>query len=533
MKTYLALFIIAIFSSAVLTPLIRRLCERLGWLDEPDQDDRRVHRSAVPRLGGVGIFLSVLIALAALSFVDNMVTQSIYPYWSKLLLTLVPATLVFALGVYDDLKGASAAFKFICQGLAATLFFLLDGRIEVLGIPFIGNVELPLAVSFALTLLWTIGITNAFNLIDGMDGLAAGAALFASLVILIVSLVFGHSLVTVMALVLSGALIGFLRYNFNPASIFLGDSGSLFIGFLLATLSIQGSQKASTAVAVAIPILTFGVPVLDTGFTLVRRFISGKPLLEGDKEHIHHMLLDRGWSQRRVAIVLYGASALLGLMALLFVGNAGGPTTGLLLFVIGAIVLFVVGRLRYHEVDEVKASMRRNLGERRARAANNIRVRRASRAMSKASSLEDLFGALMVMLEHREFVYVSVRLNCGPEAKRHEPAVRQIAEHEKLCTATLNQGVISWSWQQEKIDPEEVTRSGDYWTMHLPLRTARSEWGYINFYRAYDSEPLRLDLNYLCSFFRREMAQAAERVLTAREERFSAQSLDMRAVPGN
>ncbi|MEA2173170.1 MAG: UDP-GlcNAc:undecaprenyl-phosphate/decaprenyl-phosphate GlcNAc-phosphate transferase, partial [Blastocatellia bacterium] len=447
MKTYLALFIISTFSSVTLAPIIRRVCERAGWLDEP-LDERRVHQRAVPRLGGVGIFISMMLSIAALSFVDNLLTQSIYPYWSKLLVILGPATLIFVLGVYDDMRGASAVFKFVFQALAGTLFFVLGGRIEALGIPFIGNVELPLALSFALTLLWTIGVTNAFNLIDGMDGLAAGSALFASLVILVVALVFGHAMVAVIAIILSGALIGFLRYNFNPASIFLGDSGSLLIGFTLATLSIQGSQKASTAIAVAIPILTFGVPVIDTGFTLIRRFISGMPLLEGDREHIHHMLLDRGWSHRRVVFVLYGASALLGLLALLFVGNAGGPTTGLLLFVIGVVVALVVGRLRYHEVDEVKASMRRNLGERRIRAANNIRVRRASRALSKATTLEEIFKATLAMVEHKEFVYVTVQLNCGVDPASHEECLKKLVAPQPLCTARLQNGTICWSWQK-------------------------------------------------------------------------------------
>jgi UDP-GlcNAc:undecaprenyl-phosphate GlcNAc-1-phosphate transferase len=528
MKTYLALFIISTFSSVALTPIIRRVCERAGWLDEP-QDERRVHQRAVPRLGGVGIFISMMLSIAALSFVDNLLTQSIYPYWSKLLVILGPATLIFVLGVYDDMRGASAAFKFIFQALAATLFFVLGGRIEALGIPFTGNVELPLALSFALTLLWTIGVTNAFNLIDGMDGLAAGSALFASLVILVVALVFGHAMVAVIAIILSGALIGFLRYNFNPASIFLGDSGSLLIGFTLATLSIQGSQKASTAIAVAIPILTFGVPVIDTGFTLIRRFISGMPLLEGDREHIHHMLLDRGWSQRRVVFVLYGASALLGLLALLFVGNAGGPTTGLLLFVIGVVVALVVGRLRYHEVDEVRASMRRNLGERRIRAANNIRVRRASRALSKATTLEEIFKATLAMVEHKEFVYVTVQLNCGVDPASHEECLKKMVAQQPLCAARLQNGTICWSWQKEGFDAEEITGSGHYWTMHLPLMTAHADWGHINLYRPFDSEPLRLDINYLCSFFRREMTLAAERVLSARAPEFSPR-LDLGAI---
>src|SRR4029077_7800363 len=174
---------------------------------------------------------------------------------------------------------------------------------------------------FILTLVWIVGIANAFNLIDGIDGLACGSALFSSLVLLILSLIHGRVMVTAIALVLTGALAGFLRYNFNPASIFLGDSGSLFVGFSLAALSLQGSQKSSTAVAVAIPILAFGLPVVDTSVSIARRFLSGKPIFQGDREHIHHMLLERGWSQRRVALVLYGVSALFGLLAMLFVNS--------------------------------------------------------------------------------------------------------------------------------------------------------------------------------------------------------------------
>src|SRR5438094_6932429 len=159
-------------------------------------------------------------------------------------------------------------------------------------------------------------------------------------------------MVTVVALALTGALAGFLRYNFSPASIFLGDSGSLFIGFALAALSIQGSQKASTAVAVAIPILACGLPVVDAGVTIARRFISGKPIFQGDREHIHHMLLARGWSQRNVAFVLYSLCAVFSLLALLTVrGGGGGRITAVTLIVMAAAVVFVAGRLRYPELD--------------------------------------------------------------------------------------------------------------------------------------------------------------------------------------
>src|SRR6267378_983107 len=303
MKTYFALFLISATASLGFTPLLRRLCERYRLVDEP-QDNRRVHLKAVPRLGGVAIFVSLLIPLSVLLLLNNLLTQ----------------------GVYDDLSGANAKVKFAGLTGVATLFYLLGGRIVTLSIPFVGGVTLHPILGFVLTLIWIVGIANAFNLIDGVDGLASGSALFSSLVLLSVSLIQGRALVAVIALVLTGALAGFLRYNFNPASIFLGDSGSLFVGFSLAALSIQGSQKASTAVAVAIPILAFGVPVVDTGVTIARRLLSGKPIFKGDREHIHHMLLARGWSQRRVVLVLYAVSAAFGLLAMLSV-NTGSNLT--------------------------------------------------------------------------------------------------------------------------------------------------------------------------------------------------------------
>ncbi|MDX6577432.1 MAG: UDP-GlcNAc:undecaprenyl-phosphate/decaprenyl-phosphate GlcNAc-phosphate transferase, partial [Blastocatellia bacterium] len=372
MKTYFALFLISAGASLTLTPLLRRFCERYQILDEP-RDQRRVHLKAVPRLGGIAIFLSLGIALSVLPLVNNLLTQTLRPQLREIVVFLICGSLVLLLGVYDDLRGANAWVKFAGLAGATVLFYVLGGRIGGLSIPFVGNVTLHPVLGFLLTLVWVVGIANAFNLIDGVDGLATGSALFSSLVLFTVSLIQGNALVAVIALVLTGALTGFLRYNFNPASIFLGDSGSLFVGFALAMLSVQGSQKASTAVAVAIPILAFALPVVDTSVAIARRFISGKPIFQGDREHIHHMLLERGWSQRRVALVLYGVSALFGLLAMLFV-NSGNSLTAVVLFVVGVAVVLALGKLRYHEVDELRASVKRNIGERRARASNNLRM---------------------------------------------------------------------------------------------------------------------------------------------------------------
>ena len=256
MNTYFALFVIATMASLVITPLVRRLCERFSLLDVPS-DGRRVHRKAIPRLGGVAVFLSCGLALSTLPFVDNLLTQNLNSRPSDLFLAFIPGALVFLLGVFDDLRGANAVVKFVSLGLIATLFFLMGGRVDALSVPFVGSVQLPTLVSYVVTVLWLVGIANAFNLIDGIDGLASGAALFSTLVILVFSVAQGRPLMIVVALVLCGSLAGFLRYNFNPASIFLGDSGALFVGFMLASLSVLGTQKAATAVAVVVPILAF------------------------------------------------------------------------------------------------------------------------------------------------------------------------------------------------------------------------------------------------------------------------------------
>jgi UDP-GlcNAc:undecaprenyl-phosphate GlcNAc-1-phosphate transferase len=375
-----------------------------------------------------------------------------------------------------------------------------------------------MAVSIVLTILWTVGISNAFNLIDGMDGLAAGAGLFASFVMVIVSLSLYNPFVTVMALAMAGALVGFLRYNFNPASIFLGDSGSLFMGFMLAALSIQGTQKASTVVAIMIPLLAFGVPMVDTGFTVMRRFISGKPLFEGDREHIHHMLLARGWSQRRVAFVLYGACGMFGLMAMLFVGQSG-RNTGLMLFVIAVAVIFAVGRLRYHEIDEIKAGVRRNVSQRRVRTANNLRVRRAASALSEAKSLEEIFGTVETMLEFGEFPYAVAEVGLDGDIARNELVMAREQNRHSANGAFMSNGMICWNWKRGDIEPEEAVESGRCWILQLPLSTENGNWGHINLYRLIGDEGLMLDINYLSNLFQSQLARAVERVMNVEKER--------------
>jgi len=511
MKTYILLFVISACASLILTPMVNRVSRYFGWLDQP-LDQRRVHEVAVPRLGGIAIFSAILLALATLLLTDNPITESVRANSGQLLSVLGPAAIIFLIGIYDDFHGTNAATKFIGQLLAGLLFCAMGGRIEALSVPLVGSIELHPVVGCALTLLWTVGISNAFNLIDGMDGLATGAALFAALVMLVVSLTLGNPLITVVAVVLCGSLIGFLPYNFNPASIFLGDSGSLVIGFILAALSVQGTQKASTAVAVGIPLIAFGVPVIDTAFSIVRRFIGGRPLFEGDREHIHHMLLARGWSQRYVILVLYSACALFGLSALLLLNASGTRTTGFVLFVVAAAILFSVGRLRYHEVDEVRAGIRRRFVDGRVRLANNVRVRRVTREMSNATTLDEIYGAIQELMELGEFVCATMHFGQG------DTRIRFGSETSMADSDDLRHGSIYRTWERGNISPGEVRDSGRYWTLRLPLTTQKTQRGYLNLYRQFGDDALLMDINYLCDLFQRETAKALERVLSVAEQ---------------
>ena len=516
MKTFFALFLIATLSSLVVTPVVRRICHRFKLLDVPE-DGRRVHKHAIPRLGGVAIFVSMMIALSVLPLVSNLLTQSLQSYRDELLISLLPAALVLLLGIYDDLRGTNAAVKFLGLGLIAALFYFMGGRIEVLAVPFFGAVHLHPIVGFLVTIFWLVGIANAFNLIDGMDGLAPGAALFSSVVILVISIGQENPLMIVVSVVLCGALAGFLRYNFNPASIFMGDSGALFVGFLLAALAVLGTQKATTAVAVLTPILAFGLPVVDTGVTMARRMIGGRPLFQGDSEHIHHMLLARGWSQRRVALVLYAVCAIFGLLAALFT-KTSSPQTGFVLFVIAVAVVVAVGHLRYHEVDELRAGMMRSVGDRRIRVANNIRVRRAGLSVSKAANLNDLFDAVALMLEFQEFSHAKLLLGQKGRGEVNDRALKSIQTLRPAQSVEFPNGRILWSWQGVDQNGGQVLESSDFWSFRLPLATANGEWGSLNLYRPIQGPPLLLDLNYLTGLLRRELSEATERLLQPYEE---------------
>jgi len=296
----------AFFLALALTPLMRRLAFRYGVLDHPDQ--RKTHGQAMPLLGGVAVYLAFwLVAGPALFYL-----QGNGRFWGLFL----GSTLILALGLYDDIRGLSYRAKFAGQFAAALILLAFNIKIEFITFPFQSMVFLGIFV-VPLTLIWVVGVTNAVNLIDGVDGLAAGVSAIAAIVM--VAYTWGEfPLLSILCLILAGAALGFLPLNFPPARIFLGDTGSLFLGFMLAGFSIMGATKQITLTTLFIPMLILGLPITDTFYVMWRRLKSGRPIFQADRGHIHHKLLGLGLTPRQTTIALYLISLYFGGAAIFF-----------------------------------------------------------------------------------------------------------------------------------------------------------------------------------------------------------------------
>jgi UDP-GlcNAc:undecaprenyl-phosphate/decaprenyl-phosphate GlcNAc-1-phosphate transferase len=496
---YLGIFATAVLVSFILTRDIRNLATVHGWVAGPGSNDRHLHKRPLPRLGGVAIFVAFLFT----SGVAFLVSWR-HPQWTlglssrSLLVILVPGTLIFLLGLYDDLHPVGPYFKFVVQVAAGCMLFAGGLRILDLPVLFSGH-QFSWFVSLPLTVLWVIGITNAFNLIDGLDGLAAGSALFSTLVVFVVA-VFSHSsLVSVMTLVLAGAILGFLRFNFNPATIFLGDCGSLFVGFMLSALALQGMQKSPTIVAVAIPVVSFGFPILETTLSVIRRLISGRPVFTGDREHIHHKLLQQGFSQRQVVTILYAVSAVFAMLSLFMLWPTGS-TLGLVLAVLGIGIWVGVQHLNYLEFGELRRVAQRTL-EQRLIFVNNLAIRRAAEELKVASHFEQLCRILEAAFQSNDFDAFELRLLRPPG---------ELTEIRGLQIIAAEKPHLNWKRRGRYSRPDAAPG----WSLTIDLIAANNRRrGSLTVYRFYDGRDLQLDMNLLTSLLPAALADALDRVL--------------------
>jgi UDP-GlcNAc:undecaprenyl-phosphate GlcNAc-1-phosphate transferase len=397
MRIYAIMLLASVGVSAVLTKIVRDSANRYGWAKGPIHG-RHSHARPIPRIGGVPVFLTV-VGTCGLYL---LLRRRFFPGsdLDGLPRMLVPAFGVFLVGLFDDFRSIRPITK-LCAQIAAGAFLYFSGfNFAFLQQP-TASPWLNIAIGLAVTCFWVALVCNAINLIDGLDGLAAGAALFSMVTIFTVALFDGKQGVALATVVLAGSLLGFLSFNFNPASIFLGDSGSLFLGFTMSALVLAGSTKRLTlSQSIAMPMVALALPLVDTLLSVIRRFLSGHAVFSADREHIHHKLLEVGLTHRQVVMILYGVSAICVVLSLFLLAHSDIvliPVSGILLI----ILFFGLRRLDYWEFAEF-GRMGRRILQQKLVFARNIAVRKTAAALQNADRQEKVINLLETCL-HDDF----------------------------------------------------------------------------------------------------------------------------------
>ena len=331
MLQYVVPFVIALVVSYALTPSVKKLAIKIGAVDRPNA--RKVHTHVIPRLGGLAIYIGFM---AAVLFC--------VPLQHELVGMLLGCTAIVAVGIWDDICNIPAKVKLVGQILAACIPIAFGIQIEWLTNPFGDIIVLPELIAIPVTILWIIGFTNTVNLIDGLDGLAAGVAFIASISMFLLAYNLNQFLPALVIVSMAGAALGFLQYNFNPAKIFMGDTGSMLLGYTLSVAAVLGLVKTAATVALVVPIIALGLPILDTTFAIIRRKMSGVPIFQPDKGHLHHRLLALGMTQKQAVLIMYFVSMILGIVAL-FVANVSYKTGIVTVLVVLAVIIYSAKRI--------------------------------------------------------------------------------------------------------------------------------------------------------------------------------------------
>ena len=360
--TSLFAFILALAISFACTPAVRMLAIKIKAVDVP-KDNRRMHKVPIPRMGGLAIFAGFLVSV--LFFV---------PLGNEFRSILIGALILVVLGIIDDIVALKPRTKFAGQIIAALIPALSGVSIHGIVNPFVPGQYSTLGIfSIPFTVIWIVGITNAVNFIDGLDGLACGVSAIATVTMFIIAVLFGETYIALMMAALAGACLGFLPYNMNPAKIFMGDTGSMFLGYTLATVSIQGLFKFYAVISFAVPFILLGLPIFDTGFAIVRRLLKGQSPLQADRGHVHHRLIDLGFDQKQSVAILYAFSALMGLTAVIL---ARTNESKLIILAIAVLVCFFL-------------AMSLMSFEKRHRAEEQAQLERIQKAAMEKEASED------------------------------------------------------------------------------------------------------------------------------------------------
>lgn len=496
MTSSAALFFLAATASlgvaVAVTPFIRDHADRLGLVDQ--LHERKVHTTPVPRVGGLAVFAAVVAAAVICSIVvgiPNLLADA------QLGAAIAGAVGMVAVGLLDDIRPLEARTKLAAQVALAIATVLLGLRPTAVAIPLLGVIPLSPIASGVLTVVWLVAFTNAFNLIDGLDGLAGSIALFAFASLFTVAVLGGRIDAAFVAALLAGAVFGFLRSNFPRASIFLGDSGSLSIGFCLAALGLIATRRPDGVVPFAVPVVILAIPLIDTTVAIIRRFVSGVPIFSPDRGHIHHRVLSFGYSPRAVTLLFSGIAAVLAVSGV-FVARFASYALPVLICA-GLLAIGIIYRLRFFEFQEFGVSVRRGLVP-RAAIGRNVRFRQVSVQITKLhdvggvlSALEDAFhGGVIPRAELRmQRRYLTLLLASQGASGRAD---------DELCL---------WNWVGDH------GASTTAWQIALPLLA--SDGGRIGSLVIWDTPPRnRANLHYLeviATYLRAELARKLELLL--------------------
>jgi UDP-GlcNAc:undecaprenyl-phosphate GlcNAc-1-phosphate transferase len=463
MRTYVAAFLLAGLVAALLTPIARWLGLRIGAVSAAG--GRHVHQHSIPRTGGIAIALAFLAPMVGLFVVNGTVAAMMHESAMLAFGLILGGVAMCVAGLIDDIRGLQAVIKLAVQVAAACIAYGCGYRINAVNLPLFGDLSMGI-FAFPVTLLWIVGVTNAVNLIDGLDGLAAGVVFFAATTNFVVAWISGSIVVAVWMASMMGALFGFLFYNFNPARIFMGDSGSNFLGFVLAATALVGSsQKASTAVSLLVPVVALGVPIFDTLFTIVRRWLERRPIFSPDRGHVHHRLLDMGITHRRAVLILYGISVVMTAAA---IGISLGHSweVGVALIAATGVLIGLVRSLGYFEYMQLRNRQKGRLYDR-----HTERLRRALPQLfldlRDTQNEPQLWSALGEVMERVEFGYFEVRDATDPArcAQRWSAPGLNVREQRGYVSAKFPLGrddnaraILKFGW---RADTEDVSPQND------------------------------------------------------------------------
>jgi UDP-GlcNAc:undecaprenyl-phosphate GlcNAc-1-phosphate transferase len=470
MRTLLVAFALAFFAGILFTWIIRHLAIRWKLYDDP-VGGRKIHQRPIPRLGGIAVALAFSVPVIALALWSNDISAALYTEPGLLISLLGGGSLVLTLGIHDDLVGSGALIKLIGQVTAAMVVFHAGVQINVISVPFMAPMVLGIW-AFPVTIFWIVLVTNAINLIDGLDGLAAGVAVLAGSTLAIMSLVENDIVGALLLVSMVGATLGFLRFNWNPASIFLGDTGSLFLGFLLAIVSAHSSQKSFALFSIVAAFVALALPIFDLSMAVIRRFLMGKPIFSADQYHVHHLLLRKGLSQRQAAVLLLGGATFLGVASLIFIYSSD-KISAITILVLVVLIGLAIRFLGYTDIIRAgrKTMMFGQLEEDarvRSLSINNLRA-----TMLKTEDEQTMWRALLQAGEILALEEIALQVlsqgDAGIERKarswhRHDPDGKSDVQIQTLVRAEYPVqlgrvvfGSITLSWLRENsiFDPHQ------------------------------------------------------------------------------